>query len=625
MPALATRPLLAVSLFVPSIILLAYLWQKRRAEESDADQKFGVDPTLGPIDSKVVSLKLESLNRSRLDCIEEEERNEEVCEEKKKVPELKESPAPEPVAASKETELIDEIERLAIVNRERLSRDESKDFPVVHESKTEESTCETAIVSEVVVEELVPSDRVVITNPVPSPPTESQVTNMTEKTVAEVTKESVPDVFTALKDPILSTSPVKSESSDSQRSSEAWSDLIEQDERDMAQVISDKVSNLDLCSGESVRHDSGVASPTDDYSRQDNIRKEADEKSRISTGEDAGIGSETGESSDFGPVEVSGIEDTQLLAYHFYIQDYLCGTFIGREGFSINKLKTTCNCNIILKDDNKATSQKKVKVKSRDRKYGEGKLNLCIIEGTRANIDKCLDMIKERFCKHPELTLEQINKSENTNLSFYNGSVSLSLAEGIMHDVFVSSIVNGGHVFVQQPAHPTFPALERLDSCMYNTYSQFSCPELSRPILPNSVCVASNNGCWYRCQVVSYDEIEDVCDIKYLDYGGYDTIQADQLRQIRTDFLSLPFQAIECHLANIMLTEEDTVSGSILEELVAGQVVQARMIGFNEEGVPMVHLYRACNGQTVMVNRELVDRSCGNWIEATIVPFSPRD
>lgn len=43
-------------------------------------------------------------------------------------------------------------------------------------------------------------------------------------------------------------------------------------------------------------------------------------------------------------------------------------------------------------------------------------------------------------------------------------------------------------------------------------------------------------------QVVSYDDIEDSCDIKYIDYGGYDTVAASSLRQIRTDFLSLPFQ-----------------------------------------------------------------------------------
>lgn len=73
-----------------------------------------------------------------------------------------------------------------------------------------------------------------------------------------------------------------------------------------------------------------------------------------------------------------------------------------------------------------------------------------------------------------------------------------------LFEVYFASIICvsfAGHIFVQQPTHPTFPALERLDSCMYNTYSQFSAPELSRPILPNSICVAPSNGGWYRCQV----------------------------------------------------------------------------------------------------------------------------
>ena len=44
-----------------------------------------------------------------------------------------------------------------------------------------------------------------------------------------------------------------------------------------------------------------------------------------------------------------------------------------------------------------------------------------------------------------------------------------------------------------------------------------------------------------------------------------------------------------------------------------------RMIGTNEQGVPMVHLYRAVNGATTMVNRELVDRECATWLDTTIV------
>ena len=49
------------------------------------------------------------------------------------------------------------------------------------------------------------------------------------------------------------------------------------------------------------------------------------------------------------------------------------------------------------------------------------------------------------------------------------------------------------------------------------------------------------------------------------------------------------------------------------------------MIGTNESGVPMIHLYRASNDQTTMVNKELVDRSCANWIETTIVQLDPSE
>ena len=37
-------------------------------------------------------------------------------------------------------------------------------------------------------------------------------------------------------------------------------------------------------------------------------------------------------------------------------------------------------------------------------------------------------------------------------------------------------MIYSGHVFLQQPLHPTYFALERLDQCMTNTYNQFNCP-----------------------------------------------------------------------------------------------------------------------------------------------------
>ena len=53
--------------------------------------------------------------------------------------------------------------------------------------------------------------------------------------------------------------------------------------------------------------------------------------------------------------------------------------------------------------------------------------------------------IISRFIEHrEELSFEQVNSSKGTSLPMHTGSVSLSLAEGCMHEVFVSSIVGGG-------------------------------------------------------------------------------------------------------------------------------------------------------------------------------------
>ena len=78
---------------------------------------------------------------------------------------------------------------------------------------------------------------------------------------------------------------------------------------------------------------------------------------------------------------------------------------------------------------------------------------------------------------------------------------------------------------------------------------------MPQPVVLNSVCAAPCEGGWYRCQIVSYDEENNSCDVKYLDYGGYASLSVDSLKQIRTDFLSLPFQAIEViiHLLTILL------------------------------------------------------------------------
>lgn len=69
------------------------------------------------------------------------------------------------------------------------------------------------------------------------------------------------------------------------------------------------------------------------------------------------------------------------------------------------------------------------------------------------------------------------------------------------------------------------------------------------PFLEGSICAAPTENNWYRAQVISTSEENDTSVVKLVDFGGYLTVDNDQLKQIRSDFMTLPFQATEAILA----------------------------------------------------------------------------
>lgn len=58
--------------------------------------------------------------------------------------------------------------------------------------------------------------------------------------------------------------------------------------------------------------------------------------------------------------------------------------------------------------------------------------------------------------------------------------------------------------------------------------------------------------CRYRAEVLKLlDETPPQAELYYVDYGDTDIVPCAELYELRTDFLRLHFQAIECYLANI--------------------------------------------------------------------------
>ncbi|KAK6058352.1 hypothetical protein COOONC_04078 [Cooperia oncophora] len=73
------------------------------------------------------------------------------------------------------------------------------------------------------------------------------------------------------------------------------------------------------------------------------------------------------------------------------------------------------------------------------------------------------------------------------------------------------------------------------------------------------LCAAPVLGAWFRAVTVSYYSESDEVMLRFVDYGGYTRLPRSELRQIRTDLMFLPFQAIECYLAHVQPIDEDDI------------------------------------------------------------------
>ncbi|XP_023217953.1 A-kinase anchor protein 1, mitochondrial-like [Centruroides sculpturatus] len=289
-----------------------------------------------------------------------------------------------------------------------------------------------------------------------------------------------------------------------------------------------------------------------------------------------------------------------LFSYTFEVPQEFCGALIGKRGRFINGIQDDTTTRIFVRENEPVIVGVKI----------------CTIEGSESGIKKALSLIRKRFplSHYPAITLQQIVYSvEPYALPDY---LQLRIPEGVPCEVVVSSCMSPGQVFLQQPTHPTYPSLPSLDNLMSTWYSQMDAPGIVMPQEGN-LCAAPGINGWYRAKVISINEANE-CEVMFLDYGGYSTVPVSYLRQIRGDYLTLPFQAQECYLANIAPPNGAEVwsneSVELFEGLVRGHVLHAVITAYAVNGVPLILLYKVHNGLTLCINDELVHRKVAQWI-----------
>ncbi|CAD5120900.1 DgyrCDS9452 [Dimorphilus gyrociliatus] len=249
----------------------------------------------------------------------------------------------------------------------------------------------------------------------------------------------------------------------------------------------------------------------------------------------------------------------------------LVGLLIGRSGKNVDSIIARTGVQLSMKP----------KVFDKDHQ-------LCILKGSPPAVERALNILKKRF---REVDLSDIDQTQDGPI--YNwGDLHLNLTEG-KHDVVVSSVYSPCELFIQLSRHPSYCDFRRLIECMKFVYTDANTtiPQLPRPVRPNIVCAAPLNNGWYRAIVRKYYPEEDECEVKYVDYGGYQRVSCFTLRQLRIDFLSLPFQAVKCRLAGLKINSgapDDVVQR--VESMLHAQKMVASVRGYaNDE--PLVDLY----------------------------------
>lgn len=299
----------------------------------------------------------------------------------------------------------------------------------------------------------------------------------------------------------------------------------------------------------------------------------------------------------------SNPKKVDLIIWEIEVPKHLVGRLIGKQGRYVSFLKQTSGAKIYIST----------------LPYTQN-VQVCHIEGSQHHVDKALNLIGKKF---KELNLTNIYAPPLPSLALPSLPMTswLMLPDGITVEVIVVSQVNAGHLFVQQHTHPTFHALRSLDQQMYLCYSQPGIPTLPTPVEITVICAAPGvDGAWWRAQVVaSYEETNEV-EIRYVDYGGYKRVKVDVLRQIRSDFVTLPFQGAEVLLDSVMPLSDDEhfspEADAAMSEMTGNTALLAQVTNYSPTGLPLIQLWSVVGDEVVLINRSLVERGLAQWVDS---------
>ncbi|KAJ8399771.1 hypothetical protein AAFF_G00408760 [Aldrovandia affinis] len=182
-------------------------------------------------------------------------------------------------------------------------------------------------------------------------------------------------------------------------------------------------------------------------------------------------------------------------------------------------------------------------------------------------------------------------------------------------EVYVSAIENPQHFWIQILGVRSLQ-LDKLTAEMNRFYSDGTQTEQNPQALVVGDIVAApyrDHGTWNRARVLGVME-DDFVDLYYVDFGDNGELPPESLRQIRSDFLSLPFQAIECSLAGVCPAGEGWTEAALndfdqMTYCAQWKPLLAKLCSYSHSEIsswPSVQLYDNGHSKALDLGEELI-------------------
>uniref|UniRef100_A0A224XPC3 Putativekinase anchor protein n=1 Tax=Panstrongylus lignarius TaxID=156445 RepID=A0A224XPC3_9HEMI len=330
-----------------------------------------------------------------------------------------------------------------------------------------------------------------------------------------------------------------------------------------------------------------------------------------------------------------------VVTFEMKVPQKSCGRIIGRCGDNIRAISKASKCSISVdRMTDSASPFRLVTIRGSEDQIAVAK---SMIDEKIAEDEEARNRMEMALATRSPRLKSKFKKSEGTECAKVPSYERLvPIANDSMLQVYVSAVADPTHFWLQLIS-PRAVELDHLVDNMTEYYKKEENRELHKlnEVTDGQIvaCRVDEDDKWYRGQVcgqVEYNENreESVVDVFYVDYGDSAYQKLSDLLQLRADFLSLRFQAIECAMDGIMPKsgmledkwDEETVE--LFEDMVytgqwkaiSAQVVRykARQRSNRREGspVPCVKLYDPDGPPGVDIGQLLIDKGAAKPLQA---------